>query len=374
MNKEYILVGLLIVIFVVSAGVNFYMLSTVQRLSADYSALSSNYSTLYTDYDNALALYNNLTKEYVSLGNSYMTLYADYTTLKGEYATLQAEYNNLTAKSAELSNQLSTVSGEMTAYGILSDMASTNIPAIDQYLIGPYHSNFSITSPPGNGTVTVVNSSQLKQVNELLGQFFGFPEVRLFVFATVVNFPTNNTLQVQAVVKFGNTLANGSLETIYSIVNMEAQEYSLGHWQVIMLSIDDSLNQDTYHMVTTSFDFLNALVTESGSTLETDLIGPFPSYVYISAGPFAGNYSGSTAIISGFLGKVIPSIKSMTFTTYNFTFSPISSSQGTLTFYGDFTMVLTNGTVLNYPNAELMINLELEPVGIFQITGVNILI
>lgn len=401
MNKTYVLVALLVIVFVVGAVGILYLNSEVSSLYADYSNLASKYNTLLSEYSTLYSQYNSLYSEYTSvvssynnlsssyntlrsyysalysmfetLNSSYFTLSAEYSTLKSQYNELNTSYTNLKATYEEVSSEFNSISGYMTVANFITYMVEANTEGMVNEMTGPYPLNFTITAMPGQGSIiaTPGNTTAFTYVTSHLAQLYEFVTVRGFIKEIIFSQYGNYTLG-EALIAFSDQSISGTVN-LYMVVTVVAKEVSLGNWQVVYVNINNSLYIYQYNFVVSAFDLVSALEQKNSPELISLLIGPYPVYVYIAAGPYSGNYSGAITVENTFINTIVSKdFSSIQFTPLYYTIQFTSNQTGTVMIYGNLTVTLVNGTTLTYPT-ELELTTQLLPNGQVQITGLNIL-
>ncbi|MCY0859856.1 MAG: hypothetical protein OWQ54_05440 [Sulfolobaceae archaeon] len=394
MNKNIVLIVLLVIVFIVGAVGVIYLNSEITTLHNDYANLATkynsllaSYSTLYTDYTNLyseytslVSSYNSLSSNYNTLRSYYSTLYsmfeslnASYYTLNAQYSSLKSAYTTLSSQYATVSSEFNSVSGYMTVANFISYMIESNTQGMVNEMKGPYQVTLNITAVPGQGSIiaNTTNTTALTYITSHLSDLFQFVQVRGFIRDVIFSQYGNFTLG-EALIAYSDVGTSGPVN-MYLILTVVAREVSLGQWQVVYVNVDNSLYIYQYHFAETAFTLLSALEQRNTPQLITLLIGPFPQYVYIATGPFAGNYTGAITVESKFIDTIIgKNITAFAYTPLYFTLQSPSNSTATVTFYGNMSLTLTNGTTLTYPT-ELEIVMQLEPNGQVQVTGLNIL-
>ncbi|AOL16740.1 hypothetical protein BFU36_08530 [Sulfolobus sp. A20] len=382
MDIKYVLVILIIVLFVVNIAFIFYLNSEVTTLQSayntlymDYGSLSNLYNNLKSNYSTLYSYYTSIVSDYNSLASKYTTLYIDYTNLSAKYATLSSEYNNLSQAYSNLSNNYITLSGVADALSVFNYLSQINTQSIENMMIGPYPVFYQITSPPGNATFYLTPSNASTVIGELgasISAFFDYISVREFDRAVII-FPFGNYTLGEGLIAFQDTLANGSIINTYAIVTVTLRHINSTNWQIVYFKVDNAISQYQYRMIETALTVVQDMETKNLGQLQSILIGPYPTYVYIASPPYMGNYTPSTVVLSNFIDTILPKeIKSLSFEPYYFSISYTSNEQGTVSVYGELNIILYNGsTYTEYTN--LQFNEVLLPQGVFQVTGVNII-
>ncbi|QXJ32447.1 hypothetical protein [Saccharolobus shibatae] len=381
MDVKYILVAIIIILFIVNLISLFYLNAQISTLSSNYNTLINNYNTLKTYYQNLNSNYSTLYSSYSNLVNSYNSLSSQYTTLSSEFAALKAEYNNLSAKYNSLSQNYSTLSaqlslttGVMTVQSFYIYLAQVNTQGMQSLLKGPMVSYFQITSPPGNGTIVLSPSNAstaLPIIGAKLSQFFDYVSVKTELKELVVT-PLQNYVMGEGLVSFNNEYANGTIVTNYAIITVVAEKVNLTTWQIVYVKIDNSISQGQYTTLVTLFNMLQALESKDIAELQSILVGPYPSYVYIAQGPYAGNYSG-LSVLNVFIDTILSKeISTLRFDLYYFNITPINPTTSIVDMYGIFSITSINGSTYTF-YTDLHITAELEPNGVPQVVGLDIL-
>ncbi|WP_238693700.1 hypothetical protein [Saccharolobus solfataricus] len=381
MDVKYILVVIIIITFIVNIVSLFYLNSQIASLSSSYNTLVNNYNTLRTYYQNLNSNYTTLYSSYSNLVNSYNSLSSQYAKLSSEYNTLMAKYDNLTAKYNTLSQnytilsgQLALTMGTMTVQSFYIYLAQVNTQGMESLLVGPLASYFEITSPPGNGTIIAspANSSDaLPLIGSKLSQFFNYLSVKTEVKELVIT-PLENYVLGEGLVSFNDQYANGTIVTNYALITVVAQEINLSTWQVVYVKINNALTQSQYNTLVTLFNLIQALESKNIGQLQSILVGPYQSYVYIARGPCAGNYSGLD-VPNVFIDTIISKdVSSLQFELYYFNITPLNPTTSLVDMYGVLKITLSNGsTYTSY--TDLRTTVELEPNGVPQVVALNII-
>ncbi|QGR20418.1 hypothetical protein [Stygiolobus azoricus] len=375
MDSKYILVALIIILFIVNIAFIFYMSSQITTLSSDYSTATTEYNNLRSIYSSLYANYSDLVSKYNSLASSFNTLYMNYTKLSAEYSTLSSEYSNLTSNYVSLSNAYSELQGKMTVLDFFLSVADANTGKIENLITGPMPVTFQITSPPGNGTVILTPSNYtlgIGEIGSMLSKYFGYPEVRSYYKSIIIHQFGNYTLG-EGVIAFKNVNQNGTSVDTYALIYVLAMNTGKYQWQIVNVKIDNSISIYQYNMITTALSLIQDLVTKNLAGLQSILVGPFPSYVYIASGPFMGNYTGGDIVTNIFIDTIVAkNISTISFEPFYMTLNYTSNQTGIVNVYGNLTITLSNGTTMSY-YTQLEMAEQLEPDGLFQVYGFNIL-
>lgn len=347
MDSKYILVALIIILFIVNIAFIFYMSSQITTLSSDYS-------TATTDYNNLKSMYSSLYANYSGLANKYNSLVSSFNTLSNVYSELQ---------------------GKMTVLDFFLSVSEANTGEIENLITGPMPVTFQITSPPGNGTVILTPSNYtigIGEIGSMLSKYFGYPEVRSYYKSIIIHQFGNYTLG-EGLIAFKNVNQNGTSVDTYALIYILAMNTSKYQWQIVHVKIDNSISIYQYHMITTALSLIQDLVTKNLAGLEPILVGPFSNYVYIASGPFMGNYTGGVTVTNTFIDTILAkNISTISFEPFYMTLNYTSNQTGIVNVYGNLTITLSNGTTMSY-YTQLEMAEQLEPDGLFQVYGFNIL-
>lgn len=375
MDSKYILVALIIILFIVNIAFIFNMSSQISTLSSDYSTATTDYNDLKAMYSSLYSNYSSLVNEYNSLANSFNTLYMNYTKLSAEYSTLSSEYNNLTSNYMSLSNAYNELQGKMTVLDFFLSVSEANTGEIENLITGPMPVTFQITSPPGNGTVIITPSNYttgIGEIGSMLSNYFGYLEVRSY-YKSIIIYQFGNYTLGEGLVAFKNVNQNGTSVNTYAFIYVLAMNVGKYQWQIVNVKIDNSISIYQYHMITTALSLIQDLVTKNLGGLESILVGPFSNYVYIASGPFKGNYTGGVTVTNDFIDTIIAkNISAISFEPFYITLTYTSNQTGIVNVYGNLTITLSNGTTMSYYTQLEMVE-QLEPDGLFQVYGFNIL-
>ncbi|TRM73189.1 hypothetical protein DJ528_12145, partial [Sulfolobus sp. B5] len=170
-------------------------------------------------------------------------------------------------------------------------------------MIGPYPVFYQITSPPGNATFYLTPSNASTVIGELgasISAFFDYISVREFDRAVII-FPFGNYTLGEGLIAFQDTLANGSIINTYAIVTVTLRHINSTNWQIVYFKVDNAISQYQYRMIETALTVVQDMETKNLGQLQSILIGPYPTYVYIASPPYMGNYTPSTVVLSNFI-------------------------------------------------------------------------